>query len=91
MTLAPLAWASVATRKRVADGSALAKAIDYSLKRWTALIRYADSGDLPIDNNPVENAIRPIAIGKNYPRSTIRQGPPPRAATCVADRVLEFA
>jgi transposase len=54
----------VTTRKRVADGSALAKAIDYSLKRWPALIRYADSGDLPIDNNPVENAIRPIAIGK---------------------------
>jgi transposase len=54
----------VTTRKRVADGSALAKAIDYSLKRWPALIRYADSGDLPIDNNPVENTIRPIAIGK---------------------------
>ena len=53
-----------ATRQRVADGSALAKAIDYSLKRWPALIRYADTGDLPIDNNPVENAIRPIAIGK---------------------------
>ena len=53
-----------ATRQGVADGSAMAKAIDYSLKRWEALIRYADSGDLPIDNNPVENAIRPIAIGK---------------------------
>ncbi len=53
-----------ATRQSVADGSATAKAIDYSLKRWEALIRYADSGDLPIDNNPVENAIRPIAIGK---------------------------
>jgi transposase len=53
-----------ATRRKTADGSALAKAIDYSLKRWPALIRYADSGDLPIDNNPVENAIRPIAIGK---------------------------
>ena len=45
-------------------GSALAKAIDYSLKRWPALICYADSGDLPIDNNPVENTIWPIAIGK---------------------------
>jgi transposase len=53
-----------ATRQSVADGSATAKAIDYSLKRWAAVIRYADSGDLPIDNNPVENAIRPIAIGK---------------------------
>jgi transposase len=52
------------TRRQVADGSATAKAIDYSLKRWEALIRYADAGDLPIDNNPVENAIRPIAIGK---------------------------
>jgi hypothetical protein len=26
--------------------------------------RYADSGTLPIDNNPVENTIRPIAVGK---------------------------
>lgn len=32
--------------------------------RWPALQRYANSGNLPIDNNPVENAIRPIAIGK---------------------------
>ena len=52
------------TRLTVADGSAIAKAIDYSLKRWPALIRYAASGVLPIDNNPIENAIRPIAIGK---------------------------
>ena len=58
-----LAWL-LATRKSVADGSGTAKAIDYSLKRWEAFFRYADSGHLPIDNNPVENAIRPIAIGK---------------------------
>jgi hypothetical protein len=45
-------------------GSGTAKAIDYSLKRWEAFSRYADSGHLPIDNNPVENAIRPIAISK---------------------------
>jgi transposase len=54
----------VHTRKSVADGAALAKAIDYSLKRWPALARYASQGDWPIDNNPVENAIRPIALGK---------------------------
>lgn len=53
-----------ATRKTVADGSALARAIDYSLKRWPAFARYAGNGFYPIDNNPVENAIRPIAIGK---------------------------
>lgn len=34
------------------------------MKRWPALQRYAQSGHLPIDNNPIENAIRPIAIGK---------------------------
>ena len=53
-----------ATRLTVANGGGTAKAIDYSLKRWPALSRYANSGDLPIDNNPVENAIRPICLGK---------------------------
>ena len=52
------------TRVTIADGGATAKAIDYSLRRWPALIRYATDGQLPIDNNPVENTIRPIAIGK---------------------------
>jgi len=52
------------TRATVANGSGTAKAIDYSLKRKRALMRYAETGHLPIDNNPVENAIRPIAIGK---------------------------
>ena len=51
-------------RQTTADGGALARAIDYSLKRWPAILRYAASGHLPIDNNPVENAIRPIALGK---------------------------
>jgi transposase len=51
-------------RPTLAPGSATIKAIDYTLRRWPALIRYADTGNLPIDNNPVENVIRPIAIGK---------------------------
>ena len=38
--------------------------MDYTLKRWPALKCYAQTGHLPIDNNPVENIIRPIAIGK---------------------------
>lgn len=53
-----------ATRMTVASGGGTAKAIDYSLKRWPALCCYAERGDLPIDNNPVENAIRPICLGK---------------------------
>ena len=52
------------TRSKVAPGSGTARALDYSLKRWPALIRYAETGHLPIDNNPVENTIRPIAVGK---------------------------
>ena len=57
------AWL-VETRGRTANVGALAKAFDYSLRRWEAHSRYALSGDLPIDNNTIENAIRPIAIGK---------------------------
>jgi transposase len=52
-------------RQKVPDGSATARAIDYSLKRWPALVRFIDDGELPIDNNWVENQIRPIAIGRN--------------------------
>ena len=52
-------------RQKIPDGSATAKAIDYSLKRWDALTRFIDEGDLPIDNNWVENRIRPIALGRN--------------------------
>ena len=52
------------TRVNTANGGASARALDYALKRWPALIRYAETGHLPIDNNPVENCIRPIALGK---------------------------
>jgi hypothetical protein len=48
----------------VATGSGTGKAIEHALMRWPALVRYAESGTFPIDNNAVENAIRPIAIGK---------------------------
>lgn len=51
-------------RQKVPDGSATARAIDYSLNRWEALTRFLDDGDLPIDNNWVENRIRPIALGR---------------------------
>jgi transposase len=49
---------------KVLGSSGTARAIAYSLKRWPALRRYLDNGRYPIDNNPVENAIRPIAIGR---------------------------
>jgi transposase/chorismate mutase len=51
-------------RGQVPEGSATAKAIDYSLGRWAALTRYLDDGELPIDNNHLENRIRPVALGR---------------------------
>ena len=53
------------TRQKITDGSATAKALDYSLKRWVALTRFVDDGRLPADNNWIENQIRPIAIGRS--------------------------
>jgi transposase len=44
---------------KVPPSSATAKAINYSLKRWHALSCYLDDGNLPIDNNWVENQMRP--------------------------------
>jgi transposase len=64
------AWL-VAQCQRVPEGSATARAIDYSLQRWEPLTRYLDDGAIPIDNNWVENQIRPIALGKNYAQSSI--------------------
>ncbi len=55
----------IAQRQRARDGSAIAKAFDYSLKRWAALTRYLDDGAAPIDNNWVENQIRPWALGRS--------------------------
>jgi hypothetical protein len=52
-------------RQKVPEGSATAKAIDYTLRRWKALTRFLEDGQLPVDNNWIENQIRPIAIGRN--------------------------
>ena len=38
--------------------------IRYSLSHWTVLTRLVDDGMMPIDNNAVENLIRPLAIGR---------------------------
>jgi transposase len=51
----------------VTPKSPIGNAISYALVRWEKLIKYASTGDVEIDNNRVENAIRPLAIGrKNY-------------------------
>lgn len=53
--------------KTVVPKSAIGTALHYSLERWDKLMLYTTDGKLEIDNNLVENAIRPVAIGrKNY-------------------------
>jgi transposase len=53
-----------ATYAKSPPQSAIGKALAYSIHRWPALTRYLEDGWLNIDNNPVENAIRGIALGR---------------------------
>jgi transposase len=55
--------------------SSLGKAINYALNNWRALCRYLNHGELEIDNNRSERAIRPVAIGrKNWLFAGSREG-----------------
>ena len=49
---------------RVPMRSGLADAIRYTLARWPALRRFIDDGRIELDNNAVERAIRPVALGR---------------------------
>jgi transposase len=52
---------------QVLPKSPIGNALGYSIQRWKELCVYTTNGSLNIDNNPVENSIRPVAIGrKNY-------------------------
>jgi hypothetical protein len=44
--------------------SALGGALSYMRNYWSKLVRYTERGDLPIDNNRCENAIRPFVVGR---------------------------
>lgn len=60
------AW-MLAELPKVLPKSPIGQAIAYSLPRWDKLSLYTSNAKLQIDNNPVERAIRPVAIGrKNY-------------------------
>jgi transposase len=49
---------------RIPPRSGLADAIRYALTRWSALGRFINDGRIELDNNTVERAIRPIALGR---------------------------
>ncbi len=53
--------------KKLSRKSETAAAIGYALGRWPALLRYCDDGNIEIDNNAAERALRAVALGrKNY-------------------------
>jgi hypothetical protein len=52
---------------KITPRSPIGKALEYSMKRWKELTVFTTDGRLEIDNNKIENEIRPIALGrKNY-------------------------
>lgn len=57
------AWLETSIAK-VPDDFAIGKAIKYSLKHWIPLTNYTKHGMLHIDNNGIENKIRPFALGR---------------------------
>lgn len=52
------------TLPQVTPKSALGTALSYMRDQWSMLVRYPERGDLPIDNNRCENAIRPFVLGR---------------------------
>jgi len=52
-------------RAEILPKSPEGRAVRYALKNWTALTRYCEDGDLAIDNNATERAIRGVAVGRN--------------------------
>jgi len=60
---------------QVPPKSAVGKAITYSLGQWSKLERYIEDGNLQIDNNRAERAIKPFVIGrKNWLFSNTAKG-----------------
>ena len=66
---------------RVNPKGALGKAVGYALKQWSRLTRYVEDGRLSIDNNLVENTIRPFALGR---KNWLFSGSPKGAAASAA-------
>lgn len=57
------------------------KALFYTLNNWNLLARFMEHADLPLDNNPVESAIRPFALGgRNWLYSASPKGAHANAA-----------
>jgi transposase len=54
-----------AQRRKLSSSNQVAKAIQYSLNRWTELTRFVDDGRLCMSNNAAERALRPVVVGRH--------------------------
>jgi len=75
MILARIGKAMALVSKRVLPQSLLGRAINYAQDLWTELNRYVEDGLVEIDNNSVENSIRPSALGKRTGSSSAARNP----------------
>src|SRR5579864_2100697 len=74
--------------KTLSAKSDTAKAINYSLNQWEALMLYCDDGVVEIDNNVAENALRCVSLGRNNAQRQITRSPLlPNNAAPVAEPV----
>ena len=65
----------IKSSEQVLPKTALGTALSYNLKQWPKLIRYLEDGELNIDNNRAERAIKPFVIGrKNWMFSNTTKG-----------------
>jgi len=94
------AWLDIESRKLLPK-SPIAQAMQYSLALWTALTRYVEDGDLAIDNNVAERALRYVVTGKKNwmfagsddggRRATISSASSPRSSVTRSTRTATFA
>jgi transposase len=59
-----LCWALCEQRARLSNASAVAKPIDYMLRRWERFARFIDDGRICLTNNAAERALRGFALGR---------------------------
>lgn len=71
-------------RQQVTPASALAKACDYALGQWSRMEEYLKDGQVEIDNNWCEGAMRPIALGRKNWLHTGHQSAGPKLAAIMS-------
>lgn len=53
----------------------MGKAANYGLLQWSKRTRSLAHAELELSNNPAENSLRPVTLGRNYVRAMIMYSP----------------